>query len=292
MNADAATMIDARTALKRLLKDYSAEVTTPDRKSLDAAADLMRPGSRVYIASLPTDTPDKQIAAAAHVRKSGLEPVPHVVARNIESMASLDNLLARLSGEAGVDRALVLGGDRDKPAGALTESLQIIQSGYLQKYGINKIAIGCYPEGHPRISEKALDDARAAKLAAAEAAGLEIILVSQFCFDAKPIIAFAERIRAQGVKARFRVGVAGPAKHSTLLKYAMICGVGPSLRALKERQNLAKNMMSGETPEAVLTQVGLAQAANPALDIWGVHFFTFAALAKSIDWAEGILKGD
>lgn len=275
-----------RTALASLLRDYSAEVTAPDRKSLDEAATVMRPGSRVYIASLPSDNAERQIAAASLVKKAGLIPVPHIVARNIKNRGALDELLRRLAFEAGVDRALILGGDRDKPAGDYECALQIIESGLLEKYGYKRIAIGCYPERHPRISDQSLDAARARKLAAAERVGLEVILISQLCFDANAIVKFVERIRAEGVKARFRVGVAGPAKRSTLLKYAMICGVGPSLRALRERQELTQSLLAGETPEALLKEVAVAYAKNPALNIWGVHFFTFASLRASIEWAE------
>ena len=64
-----------------------------------------------------------------------------------------------------------------------------------------------------------------------------------------------------------------------------MCGVGASMRALKERQDLAKSVLTGETPEALLTEVAVAQALNPALGISGVHFFTFGALAKSAQWA-------
>jgi len=63
-------------------------------------------------------------------------------------------------------------------------------------------------EGHPRIPTEVLAQALSAKLAAAKAAGLEVGLVSQFCFDAKAIVAFARRLRAHGVSQPFRVGVA------------------------------------------------------------------------------------
>jgi len=276
----------APTALAALLKNYSAEMTTHDRASLEAAGALLPRGTEVFIAALMKDDPDRHIAAATKIRQGGLEPVPHIVARNIRARADLDSLLARLSGEAGVARALVLGGDRDKAAGEFESSLQLIETGLFQKHGIKRIAIGCYPEGHPRIPDPVLDEARAAKLRAAERAGLDVFLVSQFCFDAEPIIALARRMRAQGCNAPFRVGVAGPADRATLVKYAMICGVGASLRALKERQSLARNMLSGETPESVLTNVAEAQNAEPSLGIDSVHFFTFGSLAASIKWVE------
>jgi methylenetetrahydrofolate reductase (NADPH) len=280
--------VDPRSALKGLLGTYSTELTTRDKKSLDAAPDVLAPGSEVFIASLPNDTIDRLVSTAVQLRQSGLAPVPHIVARNIESLAVLDELLARLAGEAGLYRVLTLGGDRDKPAGDLDCSLQLIESGLIQKHGISKIFIACYPEGHPRISDEVLEKARADKFAAAKAGGLDVTLVSQFCFDAKPIITLTERMRAQGATVPYRVGVAGPAERATLVKYALMCGVGASLRALKERQELAKNVLTRETPEALLNEVAIAQAANPALKIAGVHFFTFGALAKSAQWAQNV----
>lgn len=282
--------IDEKAALAELLEGYSAEVTTPDRKSLDAAAELMPKGARVYIAALPKDPPARQVEVAGHVRELGLEPVPHLVARNVKSLAAFEDHLARLKEASNLDRALVLGGDRDDSDGEFTSALDLIQTGLFEKYGIDKIAVGCYPEGHPRIPDAALKKAMTDKLAEAEKQGLSIILVSQLCFDAQTIVKFVRGLREEGIKARFRVGVAGPAKPATLVKYAMICGVGPSLRALKERQELAKNLLSGETPETLLTEIALAQAAEPSLDIWGVHFFTFAALRKTIEFAEGLLR--
>lgn len=219
-------------------------------------------------------------------RALGLIPVPHIVAGNIANRDALNHLLGRLSREAGVDRALVLGGDRDVPAGDFDNSLQLIESGLLQERGIDKIAIALYPEGQPRIPDAVLDRARANKIAAARAAGLQVILISQVCFESVPIIECLRKIRAEGVTERVRVGVAGPAKYSTVVKYARICGVGPSLRALKERQSLTKNMLAGETPERLILELEEAVEAEPSLNIWGIHFFTFASFKNTIEWVE------
>ena len=288
MTAQAVT-IEGQAALAGFLRTYSAEVTARDRKGLDAAPDLMKPGSEVFVAAIPGETVDRIVAAAAQIRRGGLEPVPHIVARNIASRAALGDLLGRLAGEAGINRALVLGGDRDKPEGEFESSLQLIQSGLLQAHGVKRIGLAWYPEGHPRVADAVLDSARAAKLKAAAEGGFDVWMVSQFCFDPKPILAMAERIRSEGVTAPLRVGVAGPAERATLVKYALMCGVGASLRALKERQDLARNVMTGETPEALLTELVQTQARQPQLGLSGVHFFTFGALAKSAQWAESFL---
>ena len=271
-------------SLKKLLRGYSAEVTSGDKKSIEAAGTMMEPGSEVFIAALPTDPPERLVLAAAQLKRLGLTPVPHIVARNTKNLEELDTSLGRLVNEAGVDRVLVLAGDRDKPTGDFNAALQILDTGLISKHGISKIFLSWYPEGHPRISDEALVAARAAKLQAAAKAGLDVTLVSQFCFESAPIIATAKLIRSEGVKQPLRVGVAGPASRASLLKYAMICGVGASMRALKERP--AARSMLGDTPEDLLVEVARAQAADPSLGITSVHFFTFASLASSAKFVE------
>lgn len=268
-----------------LLRGYSAEVTTPDRQSLDAAAAMMPAKAPVYIASLPKDTSGGQLAVARQLRDLGLRPVPHIVARNIESRQSLEKLVENFTDQAGVNRALILGGDRDVPAGEYDCALQLIQSGILEAYGIEKIAIGCYPEGHPGISDDILRRALFDKLEAADKAGFDVRLISQLCFSAESIAAYVKSLRNAGVTAKIRIGLAGPASTRILLKYAAICGVGPSLKLLKNRQSIAKGLMRTNTPEHLLLDIAGHIARDPSLAITGVHFFTFASLKNTIGWA-------
>jgi methylenetetrahydrofolate reductase (NADPH) len=271
--------------LASLLRNYSAEVMCGDRKSIGAAESLMPRGSEVFVASLPSDKEDRSVAVAAELRNAGLVPVPHIVARNIRSRADLEILLRRLTGEARVDRVLILGGDRSQPIGEFDSSQQLLETGLLDAFGIRKIKLSWYPEGHPRISDSELARARAAKLRIAAARGFEVELIGQFCFESAPIIASARQLRAEGIQVPLRVGVAGPASRASLLKFAMICGVGASMRALKERPG-ARSLLSSETPERLLREVAHAQAEEPGLGIHRVHFFTFASLASTIHFVE------
>jgi methylenetetrahydrofolate reductase (NADPH) len=276
----------AATALARLLRGYSAEVTARDRKGIEAAPDVMPKGSEIFIAAIPGEEAQRIIDAAVQLSRRGLNVMPHIVARNIAGPAALDDLLARLAGEAGVNRAHVVGGDRDKPEGQFDASLQLLQTGAFQKNGFRSVTIACYPEGHPRISDAVLEQALKDKIRVCAEAGLEVGLVSQFCFDAAPIIELARQVRAWGVQAPLRAGVVGPADRAALIRFGLMCGVGASLRALKERHELAKSVMAGETPEALLTEVARAREADPSLGIASVHFFTFGALGRSTRFAD------
>jgi len=278
-----ATMIAPFAAL---LESYSVEVTARDVRSADRLAGRLRPGSEVFVANIPHDALDMLVEASKRLRSVGLIPVPHIVARNIRGPDELNSLLERLAGEAGVDRILALGGDRDRPVGSLNAGLQLIESGSLEEHGIRHVSVACYPEGHPRIGEGALQSALVAKLAAAAGRGFETRLVSQFAFEPGPIVNMLRRLRDAGIRAPARVGVAGPAGRTTLIKYAIRCGVGASLRALTERKKLASSLLGAETPDELLAAVAQAFAADPSLGIEGVHFFTFGAPEQSIEWAQ------
>lgn len=272
------------SALSSLLRSYSVEVTSIDATSIAVAGEMLPAGNEVFIASLPKDTPEKLTAAAVKLRRLGLTPVPHIVARNIADAATLRDLLQGLTEQAGVDRALVLGGDRELPAGGYDHSLQLLETGYFNRFKISKLYLPCYPEGHPRIPQVTLRNGRIAKLAAAQNFGMDVTLVSQFCFTAEPVLEFARAMRSKGVTSTYRVGVTGPASRARLMKFAIMCGVGPSLRALKSREHLASNMLSGATPQDMLEEIAVAQAREPELGISGVHFFTFGSMSKTIEF--------
>jgi methylenetetrahydrofolate reductase (NADPH) len=277
---------EAPATLAALLGHYSVEVTAKDRKGIEAAREVAPKGCEVFVANLPNDNMDRLIEACTTISKAGLNPVPHMVARNTASRDELDDTLARLVGEAGIDRALILGGDRDDPVGPFDASIQLIQTGLFEKHGLRKVAIGIHPETHPRVPDAIMHAAQPVKVREAEARGLEVYLVSQFGFEAQPYIDMARRLRGDGILNPIRVGVAGPTSTTKLIKFALMCGVGASLRALREKESLAGNMLSGETPEALLTQLAAAQAADPTLGFDSVHFFTFGALDKSVAFAE------
>jgi methylenetetrahydrofolate reductase (NADPH) len=273
---------DLRQATNSLLLDFSVEITPGDVKSINVAAMALPENTETFVASLPNGDLNDVAQTAIRLKHGRLQPVPHLAARNLRSERALEDLLKRLSGEAGVDRALVIAGDRPQPTGPYHDSLDILATGLLQKYGVRTVYLSCYPEGHPRIDDKKLVAARSRKLALAKEFGLSAGFVSQFCFEAGPIVRMAQLMRQSGINERLRVGIAGPAGPSTLLKYAALCGVGPSIRAIRERQSLAKSVLTSNAEE-LIGEIALAQSARPTLAIEGVHFFTFGALVRTVD---------
>jgi methylenetetrahydrofolate reductase (NADPH) len=270
------------------VQSASFEATHPSDAELDALAVTVPRGTRIYVSAIPSRRSDEQIAVARRLHARGFEPVPHLAARNFASADALDDYLARLSGEAGVARLLVIGGDRDRPAGIFHHAIEVIESGLPQSRGIREIGIAGFPEGHPRVAQAELDRALAAKIEAAAATGLGVHIVTQFAFSAKPMLAFAARLREKGFDLPIRIGFAGPASVATLVRFAAICGVATSARALARNAGLAKHLLGAHAPDAIIRALAGARAA---LGDAAPHFFTFGGLAKTARWAAAVASG-
>ena len=263
---------------------FSVEATRPSDADIAALAVLKR-GTRVYVSALPGRPAEEAISAAIRLRAAGLEPVPHVAVRNFASIDALDDFLARLNGEAGVRRALVIAGDRTE-YGPFRRALDAIDSGILRRRGIRAIGVAGYPEGHPRIGVDELDRALAEKIAAAEAMGLAVEIVTQFGFDARAILDYVARLRAFGIEHPLRIGLAGPTSLSALLRYAGRCGVRASAQALARRSGLLRQMFSLTVPDDLVRALADAAPANVS-----AHFFSFGGLPATARWACAVADG-
>lgn len=277
------------STVAEMLRDYSVELVPGNTKLLDAAVDRLEQSTLVSVTWIPSSDPMKMIAAAAKLRRAGLRVMPHIGARHLESKAQLAQIAERLVGEAGVDRVLIIGGDRAQPAGPFDSSLAVMQTGTFQKNGITRIAVAGFPEGNPHILSKVLDDALAAKVALARREGLELSIVTQFCFAAEPIVAWIRRIRASGVDVPVKIGLTGPAGILTLVSYAVRCGIGNSLRVLTENPAFARVLVE-RGPEPIIHELAtsFADEGLQSIGIAGLHFYVFGGLGKTLDWIDSV----
>lgn len=277
----------AASTIAETLRGYSIEVNPNDPKMLDSALDRLELGTEAFLTWIPGSNPMQMIGPAARLRKAGLVPVPHIGARHLQSLTQLERLVKSLAGEAAVDRVLIIGGDRASPAGPYESSLAVMQTGVLQKAGMIRMAVAGFPEGNPSISPAALDAALAAKVALARTEGLHLSIVTQFCFEAEPIVAWLRRLRALEIDVPVRVGLAGPAGLLTLARYAMRCGIGNSLRVLTENPSFAK-LLSEKGPEVIIRAMAASTDPGQALTlppgVASLHFYVFGGLNKTLDW--------
>jgi methylenetetrahydrofolate reductase (NADPH) len=271
----------------RLLRGVSLEATFPRHAELDAARRILPPGTQLYLSLPSSHTPAELGSLATRVRMAGFEPVPHIAARALTSRDNAYDLLARLNGEAGVTRALVIAGDADRPAGPFADTLSLIESELFESNGFTAIGIAGYPDGHPRISDAALGSALAKKVDAIFSHGLSADIVSQFCFDGERIIAWLRHLRYLRVDVPIKLGVVGPASLGTLLHYALKCGVRTAVKGA--RKTPAVRLLSESRPDRMLktlSQITALSAGNVT-----VHVFSFGGLLKTARWVAAAAAG-
>jgi methylenetetrahydrofolate reductase (NADH) len=281
------TTVSAPPSIADMLCGYSIEVNPSDSRVVDAAVERLDPNTEVFLTWIPGTNPMDMVGPAAKLRRAGLFPVPHVGARHLESAAQLQQFASRLANEAEVDRVLIIGGDRARPAGPYDSTLGVMQTEVFQKAGILRMAVAGFPEGNPNISEIVLDEALEAKANFSSAAGLQLSIVTQFCFKAEPIVEWLQRIRARGIDTPVRVGLAGPAGLITLARYAVRCGVGNSLHVLTEHPSFARLLIE-KGPEPIIRGIATAASCESTtslpLGIAGLHFFVFGGFHETVDW--------
>lgn len=281
---------ETSTTMRRLAMRASIEISARElRKAGDIAVALLR-GRDTFLPWTPNLTADDMVEATSFARSLGLTPVPHVLARRLGSEAAARDLLARLSA-AGAEAVLLVGGDVEVPAGPFQTSFDVLRSGMMQAGGFRKIGVTGYPEGHPAMDDGIIAENLQLKLDYARSEGLEIFIVSQFCFDGSVIVEWAKRLWAGGVTAQIRAGVAGPTNLAKLLEMGLRCGVGNSLRALKGRLGSVARLVAPHEPQDVMEDIAAACLAAPTTDALAIHVFAFGGAAMTAQWMEKIAPG-
>ena len=260
----------------------SIEVSPRDELAGERLCEVLAPGRTVFVNHPGSVTHHDIVAACARLRRARFEPVPHIAVRRLASFTQASDFLQRAVGEAQIRTALIIGGDPDYPVGPFPDSADLLASGLIEGYGLREVAFAGYPEGHPRIAARVLDETLRAKVASARGRGLEVSLVTQFGFEAAPILRWIEALRAQDIICPVRVGIAGPATVATLAKFAVRCGIGGSLRALARGHTAFARILAEAGPDALVD--ALVDEEDRDFPIDGLHVFTFGGVRRTAAW--------
>ena len=271
------------------LKDYSIEVMPRTAEKVEDFRALLPEGTRVYIAHIEGTPIEDMVATAKRLKAEGYPVMPHFPARIIKDQKTLADWIARYQGEADVNQALLLAGGVAKPHGAFHSSMQLLETGEFDKAGFKRLHVAGHPEGNKDIdpdgSGRNVDEALRWKQKFSETTDAEMALATQFAFEAKPIIAWADGLRDAGIGLPIHIGIAGPAKLQTLIKFAIACGVGPSLKVLQKRAMDVSKLLLPYEPTDVVAELAAHKAANPDFNITHVHFFPLGGIKTNAQWA-------
>ena len=275
--------------VEALLQDYSIEVMPRTAEKVEDFTALLPKGTRVYVAHIEGTPIEEMVATAKRLSADGYKVMPHFPARIIKDEATLTDWIARYQGEAGVDQALLLAGGVDKPFGDFHSSMQLLETGQFGKAGFKHLHVAGHPEGNRDIDKDGgntlVMDALRWKQTFADTSDARMALATQFAFEAGPIIAWADAIKAAGITLPIHIGIAGPAKLQTLIKFAIACGVGPSLKVLQKRAKDVTKLLLPFEPTEVLSELAAHKAANPDFNITHVHFFPLGGIKTNANWA-------
>jgi methylenetetrahydrofolate reductase (NADPH) len=265
-----------------LLAAASVEVSSRGYR-LPELLENFPPGTEVTITFLPGDNCRASVDAASALRRVGFNPVPHVAAREMPSGEALDQLLARLRGEADVSRVLLIAGDVATARGPFKSSRELAASGLLQRHGIARVSVAGHPEGHPYLDEAGTLSVLEAWRDWSRASDIAVDIVTQFCFESPPILKWLGELGTRGIELPVIIGLAGPATPATLTKFALRCGIGNSMRALRGQIGRYGRLLTDTAPDEVMR--GLQLASNVATSsIAGFHLFPCGGLRKAARW--------
>jgi methylenetetrahydrofolate reductase (NADPH) len=271
-----------KPGLTRLMTDYSLEITPKDVEALQNAAHMIPQGTLISCTFLPGAEFEDRVRAARAIQDLGFKPVPHISARRLIEKEDLNRFLDMLAAQIDLKHVFVIAGDPSEPLGPYDDALAVISSGTLKAYGIAHVGISGYPEGHPDISNEKLAKAMHDKVASLKEQGIDYSIMTQFGFDADPVLDWLKQIRQEGIDGAVRIGVAGPASIKTLLRFAARCGVGTSAKVVAKYGLSITSLIGNAGPDPVIGD--LVPELGEAHGRTHLHFYPFGGLVKTNEW--------
>tara|TARA_B100001250_G_C19811678_1_gene795994 strand:- start:271 stop:1137 length:867 start_codon:yes stop_codon:yes gene_type:complete len=279
---------------KDFISGYSIEVIPKTIAKIESFTEILPKNTRVYIAHLKNEDIEPMVTAAKRLNDEGFKVMPHMPAREIKNHAMLNNWISMYQNEAGVDEALLLAGSSPEPAGDYDSSIQLIESGLFDKAGFKRLHVAGHPEGNKDIDPdggvKNISDALSWKQEFSKRTDAEMAITTQFCFDANVVKKWADEIKKDGIDIPIHIGIAGPAKLKTLLKFSVECGIGSSMKILTQRAKDITKLLLPYKPTQILKDLSEFKLQEPEFNIEQVHFFPFGGIKQTSDWVEEIQK--
>ena len=276
--------------ITKFLDGYSIEVTPKAASKIENFAGVLPKGTRVYIAHIEGTPIDEMVATAKKIYDDGFVAMPHFPARIIQNSNTLDEWIKRYKNEANVEEALVIAGGANKPYGDFDSSIQLIETGLFDRNEFKRIHVAGHPEGNKDIdpdgSNKNVSGALSWKNEFSKRTDASIALATQFCFESEPVIKWINTIKEEGIDIPVHIGIAGPAKLQTLIKYSVECGVGASIKVLQKRAKDITKLLKPYKPDTVLKELALYKNENPSFNIEQVHFFPLGGIKQVTEYVK------
>ena len=277
-------------AIKKFLDGFSVEVTPKAASKIENFEDYIPSGTLVYIAHIEGTPIEEMVATAKKINDQGFCAMPHFPARIIKDKNVLEDWISRYKNEANVSNALLIAGGANKPYGEYDSSIQLIESELFDGADFNNLHIAGHPEGSmdidPDGSTTNVDQALSWKNEFSKRTDANMAITTQFSFDASSVISWANNIKEAGIDIPVHIGIAGPAKLQTLLRYSIECGVGASIKIIQKRAKDLTKLLLPYKPTNIITELATYKANNPSFNIEKVHFFPLGGIKQVSDFVK------
>ena len=277
-------------SVKNFLKDFSIEVTPKAASKIENFSDLLPQGTLIYVAHIEGTPIDDMVNTAKKITDQGFSPMPHFPARIIKDKNILQDWILRYQNEANVENALLIAGGANKPYGEYDSSIQLIESELFDKANFKSLHIAGHPEGSKDIdpdgSTKNVDEALSWKNEFSKRTDASMAITTQFSFDSKTVIDWANGVKKAGIDIPIHIGIAGPAKLQTLLRYSIECGVGASVKIIQKRAKDLTKLLLPYKPTTIISELADYKSNNPDFNIEKVHFYPLGGITQVSDFVK------
>ena len=278
------------TNLKNFLEGYSIEVTPRSASNIKSFKEVLPKNTRVYIAHIEHEDINAMVDTARKLQDEGFSAMPHFPARVIKNESVLNKWISMYQNEAGVEEALLLAGGLSKPFGDFESSIELIESGKFDQAGFKRLHIAGHPEGNRDIDPDGgvshVSRALSWKQEFSNRTDASMAITTQFCFDAEAVKRWADNIKANGIDIPIHIGIAGPAKLQTLIKFSIECGVGASMKILTKRAKDITKLLLPYKPTQILSDLANYKAQDSSFNIEQVHFFPLGGIKRAAEFVE------
>ena len=281
------------TLVKNFIEGFSIEVVPNSAAKVESFAEILPSGTRVYIAHLSEKEDIKtMVATAKRINEEGFSVMPHIPARIIKNKAMLAEWISMYKNEANVDQALLLAGGSSDVLGEFDSSMQLIETGLFDQAGFKRLHVAGHPEGSKDIDpdggSKNVSNALSWKQEFSKRTDAQMAIATQFCFDADAVSQWATNIKNNGIDIPIHIGIAGPAKLQTLLRFSIECGIGPSMKVLTKRAKDITKLLLPYKPTEILKGLAEHKKQDPELNIEQVHFFPIGGIKQTADFIKEV----
>ena len=164
-----------------------------------------------------------------------------------------------------------------------------MESGLIERSEIKRIAVAGYPEGQRGIGHTMLCNALKSKQAFADRTGMPVFIVTQFGFNGNALREWEPELARIDVRLPIVAGIAGPAPLSKLIKFAMRCGIGASLRTVMRNLSAVSEVADlAITPDQHVMRLMQLPSSTHVI---APHFFCFGGAIETARWIGKVVSG-